>query len=1499
MAHTDVMPAEAPPAASEYVVAAAAPAARSRLVVAGLLIVLLVGAGLRFHGLNWDDSHHLHPDERFLAIVGNAIRVPSNPLDYFDTKRSTLNPYNQGFDGFAYGTAPLFLVRWIAEQVGRASYDQLPSVGRALSAGFDVGTILLVFLLGRLVYGAVPGLVAAALTATAVLHIQLSHFFAVDTFLAFATTLALYAAYRAWLFGGARNFAFLGLALGLGVATKLSAALLLPIVGLATFVPSPNGERRALLDRVVSLALCGAVALLVYRVGEPYSFDATTPLGFRPNVQRFTDLDRWVKISSGEIEVPFMLQWANTPNPRYALSSLVTWGFGAAAGLSALAGLIFAVLDLRRWPAGGRHLLLVAWAGINVLYFGFQFAKFMRYFLPAYPVLAVLAGWVLVEVSGPIAARAGRVLGPALRLVAPGVVAATLIYAVMFSAIYTRPNTRIQASEWIYANIPSGSVLGIEHWDDALPLRLPGREQKYPDVTMALYDEDTPEKARKLADGLRRSDYLILASNRLYGSIPRLPQRYPLGIAYYQALFSGQLGFDLVARFESEPGLFGATLDSSGAQEDFTVYDHPVVLIFKKSESFSGERVAGLLNGVPLDTVERLKPVEASGRRGLLLSSDEWARVGESGTWSARFSRTGLAASVPVPIWLLVAEALALATLPLCWWLCPGLPDRGYGLAKILGLALVAYVTWLLASVTPLPNGPGLTLVALVLVAGLSAAILRRHRVAFVADLRARMAFLVAVEVVFLVAFGLMLLIRSLNPDLWHPSFGGEKPMDLAYFNAVIKSPSFPPYDPWFAGGYINYYYYGFVLMGVLTNLSLVPPYQAYNLAVATIFALTATGAFAFGVALFAGPRGAIGRARRPWALAAGGISAVSLCVHGNLDGAAQLVEALWKLGGEGIQSALPLVGGVSRALSGLLVWLFVGGSPQRFDFWRSTRFIGPEEPGPIHEFPYFTFLYGDLHAHMVSLPLQVALALVGLQLVRTTVAELRPLAGPIRIERAAVAVRVGARPLALLTLSALLIGSLRATNTWELPTYLGLATLSAAVALGPGRRFGWRRAGALTVGAAASLYALASLLFWPFLARYELFYSGVVPIKTPTLPHQFLLVNGVLLFAVTGFLALSMRRAWPRVIRTEPIARLRQATAGAYYAAVLPMPTVASDALAVGVAATALALAAGLHAFGRGTLGIIVLLATATLTLAVLRHRSRERLWWCAMLLAALGALALPEIVTVKGDVGRMNTVFKFWLQAWVLLSLLAGPSVVWVVWRIWASGRSASRMRPAADVVSAPHTDDERQERPANVARESQGWTRVWLGGLLALAAGAAVYPVFATPTKLALRFAPLAPTLDGMAYMDSARYTDRGMDLDLPADAEAIRWMLDTIDGTPTILEGNAPLYHWGSRFSVYTGLPTVMGWDWHQRQQRAAYPARIEERQKDVAAAYTSPDPEVAWGVIRKYGVGYVVVGSLERAYYAPGGLEKFDRMVGRGLDAAYRANGVTIYRVAGS
>jgi uncharacterized membrane protein len=236
---------------------------------------------------------------------------------------------------------------------------------------------------------------------------------------------------------------------------------------------------------------------------------------------------------------------------------------------------------------------------------------------------------------------------------------------------------------------------------------------------------------------------------------------------------------------------------------------------------------------------------------------------------------------------------------------------------------------------------------------------------------------------------------------------------------------------------------------------------------------------------------------------------------------------------------------------------------------------------------------------------------------------------------------------------------------------------------------------------------------------------------------------------------------------------------------------------------------------------------------------------------------------VSLQGDIGRMNTVFKFYLQAWVLLSITAAVAVGWLV-RGFA------------------HDALLRQVRPAWVA----------LTALFVLAA--ASYPLLASESKIGLRFAQLPLSLDGMQYMDFADYRDENRDMNLPGDAKAIRWMQDNVFGTPVVLEGRTPVYRWGSRVSIYTGLPTILGWDVHQSQQRAGFVPMLQERQTDVERAYASPDPRETLAVLRKYDVRWVYIGGVERGYYPAAALDKFRAMPE--LRLAYDADGVQIYEV---
>jgi uncharacterized membrane protein len=187
-----------------------------------------------------------------------------------------------------------------------------------------------------------------------------------------------------------------------------------------------------------------------------------------------------------------------------------------------------------------------------------------------------------------------------------------------------------------------------------------------------------------------------------------------------------------------------------------------------------------------------------------------------------------------------------------------------------------------------------------------------------------------------------------------------------------------------------------------------------------------------------------------------------------------------------------------------------------------------------------------------------------------------------------------------------------------------------------------------------------------------------------------------------------------------------------------------------------------------------------------------------------------------------------------------------------------------------------------------------------LAALVFFAALYPPLAASARIQDRFDPdLGPGLDGWAYMETASYYDPiGVEYDLRWDLEAMQWMLDSVVGSPVILEGHTPEYRWGGRYSINTGLPTVLGWNWHQRQQRVAVDdQQIWTRASDVNEIYSSPVIETTEALLHKYHVRYVVVGPLERAYYTAVGLDKFERMVADSkLEISYSNDEVTIYKV---
>ena len=612
-------------------------ATNQTMVLIWLAAIILIGAALRFTGLNWDENQHLHPDERFLTMLETAIRWPDSLGQYFDTAVSPLSPYNNNFTFYVYGTLPLWLVKRVGMFLNQNGYDQIFLVGRALSAIFDLGSIVLLFMVGRRLYGNKAALLGAAFLSLTVLDIQQSHFFTMDTYANLFVVATFYLAVRGSEEGHWWDYALMGMALGAGVASKINVANLGVVAALAggldmyrVYQRREGDVYKAIEHTIARLALAAALSLLTFRVLQPIAFQGPNILNFNLNPKWLANMTEVAGLMSGAREQPPGYQWIDRPALWFPWANMVGWGMGPALGLAAWAGWAVAAWELVR-RRKLNHLLPVAFVAVVFLQQGVQYVKSLRYFLSIYPFLALLAGYLIVWLwrqakgrGGLGDASQGETSGEAKRVEEVGrphssdktqsgwsrwrvasvalavvVLVCTFLYAVAFTSIYTRESSRVQASRWIYATIPKGAVLANEHWDDPLPLRVDGKDGFggwYKGLMLNNYDDDSLTKLNQMVDTLARADYVILSSNRLYDSIPRLPWRYPMTIRYYQLLFGGKLGFEKVAEFTSYPQIFGIQFPDQGAEEAFSVYDHPKVTIYKRTAAFDREEVRRLLS---------------------------------------------------------------------------------------------------------------------------------------------------------------------------------------------------------------------------------------------------------------------------------------------------------------------------------------------------------------------------------------------------------------------------------------------------------------------------------------------------------------------------------------------------------------------------------------------------------------------------------------------------------------------------------------------------------------------------------------------------------------------------------------------------------------------------------------------------------------------------------------------------------------------------------------
>ncbi len=565
-----------------------------------LTSILAVAAFLRIFNINWDQGFLMHPDERMLLMVANRIKFFSN-----------LDP-----DFFNYGSLPIYILKIFAQilqpiiRVDFLNLANLSILGRLLSTSADILTIILIYKISNLLFSKILkpiharqfALLPALLYSLLFFPIQNSHFFIVDTFLNFFALLLLYQLMtlpkeKKEL---KKKLIFLAITSAALLTTKVSGAIFVVFsTGYVFYHLKKNyfSEKKSKSAKKFWIQLFRD--FLIFYLFNIFIFSFIfMPYAFLRFPRFISDILMQIRMNSDPYVFPYTLQYVDTPAYLYHLRNIFFWGIGpltTSLSFIGLAATLF-LLYKKKFLKKQDKLPFILFLSFYLFYFliiGKSAVKFMRYMLPIYPFISILSILTFV-----ICRRMEKYKD--VYIAAVFVILLQFLYLLPFMRIYTVENTRVQATRWILSNIPQRSTLAVEHWDDRLPLL---GQEFYRFQELQIYNQpDNNLKWVNIEQQLSESDYLIIASNRLYAPVQKLSDCskykvcYPRASEYYtQLLTTGvvllptqTIRFQKIVEFLVQPEMkipflnIRVKIPDQQADESFTVYDHPRIIIFKR-----------------------------------------------------------------------------------------------------------------------------------------------------------------------------------------------------------------------------------------------------------------------------------------------------------------------------------------------------------------------------------------------------------------------------------------------------------------------------------------------------------------------------------------------------------------------------------------------------------------------------------------------------------------------------------------------------------------------------------------------------------------------------------------------------------------------------------------------------------------------------------------------------------------------------------------------------
>tara|TARA_Y100001960_G_scaffold117965_1_gene126254 strand:+ start:106 stop:4317 length:4212 start_codon:yes stop_codon:yes gene_type:complete len=1373
-----------------------------------LSIIFIFGFSLRLIGINWDSGYLFHPDERAIMMHGYDISFLSlKSLDFFNSEISTLNP-----KWFNYGSFPVYFVKIVSifsNFFSNTSIYDLRIPLRIFSALIDSITIIFLYKFSRIILDKNWSLLVSFLASISLINIQNSHFFTTDIFITNFSLLILYFSYKNIYALTIKKSIFLAILFALGMAFKFSFITLLIPISVSFFLYLKINQEKISNFFMNLIVFIFSFSIFIF-IFQPYMF-----LDFSTYLSHVNEQSKMVR---GILDFPYTRQYYETKSFIYPVLQIFKWGLGPFLSIICFLGsFYFLIISIKNKSLFG--LLVFIWIIPYFLINGSFQVKFTRYFLPMIPILIFFGVSFIkfladIYISKKIISRKIRYLILILFLIPS--VHFTFSY---INGIYLTEHPAYKASIWLGDNSSQNQIIIQEHWEESIP-RLSGLNLAHERLEM--YNPDTPEKFLKVFQQLSESDYYVLYSNRLYATIPRLEDRYPGSKLFYEKVFNGDFGFNIVNYQKQSMNLFGVNysenyfervdiekpkiisdyedkfnfnINLGWSDESFSVYDHPNVIILRNDKKYSQEKLFEIFG---FDDFNNINYYDFSSNYPYKkVQSDE--SLVSSNSYKDQFFSSEYSLLLQILFWFITIQIFTFFSLPIFYKLFLNFPDFGFGFYKFFGLILFGFIIWLLSS-NKLLDFIFIELLAVLLISLLISFFLfikNKDEIFFYISKSKEKIFLI--EFIFLITFVFFLIIRYLNPDLWHPYRGGEKPMDYAYLNAILRSTSFPPHDPWFSGFSMNYYYFGQYLVALVSKLSGIPSNISYNLAIPTFFAFSSASIFSFSSNfsyLYKKSKGL----RIDWfktPLISGIFGILFVLIFGNFDSIIQIINIIF-------------------------------GNQDNFDYWRSTRTVSMVSGGlEINEFPFFTFLFADLHAHLLSIPIIISIITVSFLFYYESSSKL-----------------IVIKKFSVLFFLSFLTGLIKATNSWDYPLAIMIVSTSILI-------LNFTSNDKLTYKIVKSaiyliFYMIISrLLFLNFDLNFIMpdLSLSLSTWKTPILSFLQILFLPITLFFIYLTFYFHNLRSRIQIIYPKLKLSIKQ--------------------LVIVTFSTLLLIIIFVFLYDFLTILSLLLIIFSLVFLVFLKFKFYENdfrlfLWLSIMLTLGFGLPLFTEFLIIDTDINRMNTYFKFNFQSWILLNLSSSIIITFILNEIDSNYKKYI-------FISA--------------------FTLIFFIGIS--------YPIYAIKPRLLDRFNNDYYELDGTKYMLNAEYSQEGYWLNLSDSYKAIDWINKNISNNKVILEYSTDLYSWSSRVSINTGLPSVLGWDWHQKQQRSLDQNQVTLRKKQIEEFYKTDSNQYIEDFLESYDVGLIIYGSLESNFF-PEFPKRLEEKLGDKITKLYDKNNYKIY-----